>query len=388
MVCDPMNDATRKLHIHLLECGARKNSFAASLVVICRGDVIERWMTGRTAKSAQSSYVTADTRFLVASLSKPVSATAIMRLVDDKVVELSTPVYKLLPEFKADGKDEIEIQHLLNHTSGLPDMVAANILLRERHADLADFYLNVCNSPLCFRPGSDVGYQSMGFLVLAQLVERLTSQKFADFAERELFGPIGMAHSSFGARGDLSIQDTVLVDLPSGQVGTNWHWNSEYWRRLGAPWGGLLSTATDLAAFAHIFVNDGCSQSGRRVLSSANCTAMLRNWIGSIAPVCPPLGLGWFIRGETCVSKPVAAGPDGTEADTAGVVTARDIVFDRAFFGTSFSSRAVGHAGVTGCAMWADPASGMAAALLTNIPSALNNGTISGAADIIGKMNM
>ena len=63
-------------------------------------------MTGRTAELAQSSYVTADTRFLVASLSKPVSATAIMRLVDDKVVELSTPVYKLLPEFKADGKDE------------------------------------------------------------------------------------------------------------------------------------------------------------------------------------------------------------------------------------------------------------------------------------------
>ena len=122
-----------------------RNSFAASLVVIRRGEIIERWMTGRTAKSAQSSSVTADTRFLVASLSKPVSATAIMRLVDDKVVELSTPVYKLLPEFKADGKEEIEIQHLLNHTSGLPDMVAANIFLRERHADLADFYLNVCN---------------------------------------------------------------------------------------------------------------------------------------------------------------------------------------------------------------------------------------------------
>ena len=226
----------------------------------------------------------------------------------------------------------------------------------------------------------------MGFLVLAQLVERLTDLTFADFVERELFGPIGMTHSSFGVPGDVSIQDTVSVDLPSGQIDTNWHWNSEYWRRLGAPWGGLLSTATDLAAFAHLFVNDGCSRTGRRVLSSAVCDAMRRNWIGSISPDCPPIGLGWFIRGETSGAKARVAGPDMTETDTTGVVTAADIVFGRAFFGTSFSSRAIGHAGVTGCAMWADPASGIAAALLTNSPSALNDGTISVAATLLGTL--
>jgi CubicO group peptidase (beta-lactamase class C family) len=156
--------------------------------------------------------------------------------------------------------------------------------------------------------------------------------------------------------------------------------------RLGAPWGGLLSTATDLQAFAHMFVNDGCSQSGRRVLSSAICAMMRRTSIGRIAPDCPPIGLGWFIRGKTGASKPDAFGPDRAKADTTGVVTAADIVFDRAFFGSSFSPGAIGHAGVTGCAMWADPATGIAAAILTNRPTALDDGTISGVADLIGEL--
>ena len=109
-----MNNIASRLHTHLLDCGAQRDSFAASLAAICQGEIIERWTTGRTAEPAHSSAVNADTRFLVASLSKPVSATALMRLVDDNVVELSTPVHKLLPEFKAYGKEEIEIQHLLN----------------------------------------------------------------------------------------------------------------------------------------------------------------------------------------------------------------------------------------------------------------------------------
>ena len=383
-----MHDDARKLHAHLLQCGAGKRSFAAALAVFRQGSLIDRWVIGRTAEAARSAPIGDDTRFLVASLSKPVSAATAMRLVDEKVVKLSTPLCKVLPEFKSGGKSEIELRHLLNHTSGLPDMVADNILLRERHADLEAYYASLCKAPLCFRPGSDVGYQSMGFLVLARLVERLTNQKFADFAERELFGPIGMPNSNFGLPDDLSVHDTVAVDLPAGQVGTNWHWNSEYWRRLGAPWGGLLSTATDLAAFAHLFVNDGCSQSGRRVLSSAVCDMMRRNSLARIAPHCPPLGLGWFIRGKPSASNPDAFGPGGAGSDTTGVVTPADIVFDRAFFGSSFSADAIGHAGVTGCAMWADPATGIASAILTNAPTALGDGTISRMGDLIGRLNL
>ena len=77
-----------------------------------------------------------DTVFLLASITKPMTATGLMVLCDRHKVALSDPVRKFIPEFRGDGRDEVTLRHLLTHTSGLPDMLPQNEDLRRRHAPL------------------------------------------------------------------------------------------------------------------------------------------------------------------------------------------------------------------------------------------------------------
>jgi CubicO group peptidase (beta-lactamase class C family) len=282
-------------------------------------------------------------------------------------ISLHTRVVRLLPDFRGNGKEEIEILHLLTHTSGLPDMVDNNLALREAKADLSSFYRSVCDCALRFQPGTDIGYQSMGFLVLSMLVERLSGQQFSTFLRDHIFVPSGMSASSLGtgqANGGLD----VLVNLPEGQVDKSWNWNSSYWRRLGAPWGGLQSTASDVSTFAFLFVSGGESPRGSQVLNKKVIDEIRRDWTSELGVRCPPMGLGWFKRGQTDAIYERSALPS---TDTTGTTTQADIVFNRGFMGDPLTSSALGHCGVTGCVMWADPFLGFSAALLTNTPAAL-----------------
>ncbi|MEO7649873.1 MAG: serine hydrolase domain-containing protein, partial [Bryobacteraceae bacterium] len=105
-----------------------------------------------------------ETPFLLASITKPMTATAVMILSDRGKLSLSDPVRKHIPEFHGGDRDLITIKHLLTHTSGLPDMLENNTELRQRHAPLKDFVKGACQAPLLFKPGSKTKYQSMGIL--------------------------------------------------------------------------------------------------------------------------------------------------------------------------------------------------------------------------------
>ena len=82
---------------------------------------------------------TPDAVFLLASITKPMTASALMTLIDRHQVSLSDPVQRFIPEFRGDGRERVLIHHLLTHTSGLPDMLPENEDLRKRHAPLAEF---------------------------------------------------------------------------------------------------------------------------------------------------------------------------------------------------------------------------------------------------------
>lgn len=354
-----------------LECieeyGRTNLTLVASVSAVSRGGTRLRWPSiGMTMGSVEME-PHLEPRYLIASLTKPVTATAAMHLLELADVPIKTRVSSILPEFRGDGKDGIEIFHLLTHTSGLPDMVEDNVSLRDAQAGLDEFYASVCNSSVCFEPGSDIGYQSMGFLVLSKLVERLSGRDFSRLLSEVVLEPTGMNSSVLRAPGTGADYD-VLVELPTGQLDKAWHWNSSYWRRLGAPWGGLQSTASDMAAFAYLFVSGGFSVSGKRVLSERTVSEMCKDWTSSIHEGLPPFGLSWFRRGapETATRKPPVIRPDGTRTSTPA-----SIVYDREFLGLSTSVEAVGHCGVTGCVMWADPDRGFSAAVLTNSPNIL-----------------
>src|SRR4030081_231711 len=109
--------------------------------------------------------------------------------------------------------------------------------LRTRHAPLTAFVACVCHVPLLFKPGTQVRYQSMGILLAAEIVERITETPLREYLRRDVFEPLGMASTSLGM-GGRKLADTAQVEVTGND---SWNWNSPYWRDLGSPWGGVHS---------------------------------------------------------------------------------------------------------------------------------------------------
>src|SRR6476646_1072408 len=107
---------------------------------------------GRVLQRAFGKATTADAVFLIASITKPMTATALMILVDRREVSLSDPVQRFIPEFRGEGRELALVKHLLTHTSGLPDMLPEDQDLRKAHAPLAAFVERTCRTPLLFKP--------------------------------------------------------------------------------------------------------------------------------------------------------------------------------------------------------------------------------------------
>jgi beta-lactamase class C len=219
----------------------------------------------------------------------------------------------------------VTVQHLLTHTSGLPDMLPENIELRRRHAPLADFVAGTCKTPLLFRPGSKVSYQSMGILLAAEIAQRITKAPFREFLRREVFLPLGMRQTSLGLGGG-RVEDTAQCQVESKD---DWNWNSPYWRDLGAPWGGVHSTAADISKFLNSFLRPN-----GLVLKRDTAVSMITNHTPGLNETW---GLGWKLE-------PGA-------------------------FGHGCSPRTFGHYGATGTVGWADPETGTRCVLLTTWPA-------------------
>lgn len=265
------------------------------------------------------------TVFVLASISKPMTATGVMLLADRGELMLSDPVHKFIPEFTGGDRDLVTVHHLLTHSSGLPDMLPENVELRRRHAPLADFVAATCKTPLLFKPGTKVSYQSMGILLASEIAQRITGTPFREFLRREVFLPLEMKETSLGL-GGRSIAHTAQCQVEGND---DWNWNSLYWRDLGAPWGGVHSTAADVSKFLASFLHP----SGH-VLRRETAEAMI---ITHTQGLDGTWGLGWML------------GPGQ--------------------FGRGCSPRTFGHYGASGTVAWADPATQVRCVLLTTKPA-------------------
>ena len=142
----------------------------------------------------------ADSIYLLASISKPITATAVMQLVERGLLVLSAPVQRYLPEFVAPpvsvgqpGAEAVTCWHLLTHTSGLVDM-ESELLNRER-PDRERLLEIACTSPLRFAPGTRFEYNSLSFALLGEVIARLAGRDYPEVLAAELFGPLGMRDS-------------------------------------------------------------------------------------------------------------------------------------------------------------------------------------------------
>jgi CubicO group peptidase (beta-lactamase class C family) len=277
-----------------------------------------------------------DAMFLLGSISKPIAMTALLRLHDAGQVGLDDPVRRYLPDCAGDGRDAITIRQLLTHVSGLPDQLPENERLRSAHAPLAAFVERAVRTPPGFPPGSRFRYSSIGILLAAAIAETITGTDIRRLVDETVLAPLGMRHSAQGlgrfARDDLVRCQTERAAPESGggaESARDWDWNSDYWRTLGAPWGGTHASAPDVARFLAEFLRARAA-----VLAPETARLMIRN---HNPPGIEPRGLAF------------AVGPG------AG--------------GAGASLRTFGHTGSTGTLCWADPATDTICVVLTSLPA-------------------
>jgi CubicO group peptidase (beta-lactamase class C family) len=143
---------------------------AAALCVGRKGKLLEPRYFGRQQPEADALPLRKDALFLIASITKPVTVTAVLMLVERGELTLEDRVAAIVPRFKGHGKEDIQVRHLMTHTSGLPDMLADNEKMRKAHQPFAAFVDAVCKERLLFPPGTKVSYQSMGTAMLGEIV--------------------------------------------------------------------------------------------------------------------------------------------------------------------------------------------------------------------------
>jgi CubicO group peptidase (beta-lactamase class C family) len=351
-------------------CDSREIS-ACAVSVVLGEKTTGVHLFGRQTLASDSSGVREDAIFLIASITKPIVATGALILVERGLVALDDRVEEYVPAFGREGKHAVTIRHLLTHTSGLPDMLSDNFELRAAHAPLSEFVAGTCAAKLDFLPGRGVQYQSMGFAMLGEIIQQVSGKTCAQFLDEEVFRPLEMHDTALGAPASWfegqqpKVERIVEVSIPedsgmSHASAQSWNWNSRYWRRLGAPWGGLLTTPADLSRFGQMLLGHG-RLGDVQVLSPATIRAATRNQLEAMRDVpaddrrTRPWGLGWRLNWAA----------------------------HSANFGDFLGPRSFGHWGATGTLMWLDPDLDACVVLLTTKPQEPNGGYLARASNAI-----
>jgi uncharacterized protein YbbC (DUF1343 family)/CubicO group peptidase (beta-lactamase class C family) len=302
----------------------------AVVLIVHRGHVVFRKAYGLRSKQPEKLPMTPDTVFDLASLTKPIAtATSVMLLVEQGKLSVSDPVAKHLPAFAAKGKDKITVEQLLLHTSGL---IADNPV-----ADYQDgkkkALERICDLEPQTEPGTRFTYSDVNYILLGEIVQRLTDTPLNEFAQKHIFKPLGMTETAF-------LPPDALKERAAPTEQREGHWmigevHDPRAHLLGGVAGhaGLFSTADDLAIFAQMLLNGG-QWRDQRILSPL--TVRLMTTAREV-----PKGLrayGWDVQTSFSSNRGELFKP-----------------------GTSF-----GHTGFTGTSIWIDPESETAVIFLSN----------------------
>jgi CubicO group peptidase (beta-lactamase class C family) len=237
-----------------------------------------------------------DTMFLLASISKTYTATALMRLVADGQVDLDSPVRRYVPELVLPDERaaaQITVRHLLNHTSGLDWGVIADT--GEGDGALADYVARMAGLGSFAPPGTRASYSQAGFNLAGRIVEKVTGLTFERAVASLVFEPLGLSHS-FYARDDIMTRRFVVGHNRSedGTLSI-----ARLWRRSRGdnPGGGIASSAADQVRWARFHLGDGRAQGGARVLPAEVLKQMQQPTVALRgSKLGDAIGLCWFLR--------------------------------------------------------------------------------------------
>jgi CubicO group peptidase (beta-lactamase class C family) len=342
------------------EMVAKNEVSGAVTVVLAKDKVLHLESTG-LADVATKRPMTPDTIFWIASMTKPITGTAVLMLQDEGKLNVADPVSKYLPEFAAlktpSGKPaNLTITQILTHTSGLGEADAEGAKKAKTLAEMIPLFLA---APMQYEPGEKWKYTQSGINTAARIVEVVSGKTFDAFLQERLFNPLGMKDTTFyiseAQRPRLVTayaknKDTGALDAVPPRADYDGTHN-----RPPQGNGGLYSTAVDYARFAQMLLNGG-TLDGHRYLSADAMKYLSTPQTASNMPTGffqndtfgqRGMNYGWGIA--TCVLRTPHEG-----------------------LAAMLSPGTFGHGGAWGTQVWVDPVKGVAYVLMvqrSNFPN-------------------
>ena len=305
------------------------------VVLVANKERVLALETAGYASLAKQTPMRPDAVFWIASMSKSLTGTAVMMLVDEGKLSLDDPVEKFLPEFKGQMVQEgdqparpprhpITVREIMNHTSGL---VLANDKALKHPLSLKDDVAEYAARPLRQDPGTKYEYNNNGINTAGRIIEIVSGMVYADFMQRRLFDPLGMndttcwpneeqvarlAHTARPTEdkkglveigldknvkpeviaklgGDAHVPTAIVAEMGIGIA-------REYNKRYAMPAGGYFSTAHDLGNFCRMLLRGG-ELDGKRYLSEKAVREMSANQTGDVRVSSEEgYGVGWSVR--------------------------------------------------------------------------------------------
>jgi CubicO group peptidase (beta-lactamase class C family) len=295
------------------------------------GDVYEK-AYGRLSYSADAAADEPGTVFDAASLTKVLAtAPSVLLLAEAGKLDLEAPLSRYFPECGGNGKDGMTIRHLLTHSSGLPAGIPAKPAWE---GDAAAHQL-ACARDVTDPPGTAFRYSDINYILLGQLVRRVSGMALDEFAQRHIFTPLKMRDTGYLPLARMAASRIAPTHV-DGDLVLQGVVHDPTARRMGGVAGsaGVFSTARDIARFARMLLADG-ELDGVRILSRDSVRLMTT--AQSPAGVPQRRGMGMDI--DSPFSKPR---------------------------GALFPVGSYGHTGFTGCIVWVDPDSRTLYVFLSN----------------------
>jgi len=330
LAADDLLDAGRAATIdYMLERAVSQGFIGGGVVLVGnRSGVTYTASRGKIGFSVDANALNERTIFDIASLTKVVAtAPAVMKLLEEGHISLLDPITRWFPEFEGSGREDITILNLLTHTSGLNDIAFSPAEPLTTAIHKAAIQKNGRLS------GSRFLYADINFILLSELVHRVSGLSLDRYCRENLYGPIGMADTMFLP--PLELAGSIAPTLGTGNEMLTGIVQDQNARHLGGIAGhaGLFSSASDLSRYAQMILNNGRVQ-GRQVLGQRVLEQMTAPYFYSNGAVVR--GLGWDIYSPYSSPR-----------------------------GSFFSEMSFGHTGYSGSSIWIDPERDLFVILLT-----------------------
>ena len=278
--CRPEQEREYRLRFteidQVIEEEMAKGNFPGAVVLVGQQDDIVYWQAfGNEIVDPCEEPAGRNTIFDLASMTKPIAtATSIMILRDRKAIQLDDYVSKYMPAFACNGKEQVRIEHLLTHTSGLPAYMNAAELKEQFGSPCPEKVIEkICALEAVSKPGEEFRYSCLGYITLAKIIETVSGQNIGNFSSQNIFSPLGMKDTTYNPP-EVWERDIAATEVIDGQP-LRGIVHDPLARLMAGLSGnaGLFSNTYDLSIYCRMLLNGGKWQ-GKRILSPEAVTLL------------------------------------------------------------------------------------------------------------------